>query len=372
MNRVYLDHNATSPLKPEVRAAMLDVLDGPTNPSSIHAEGQAARRALTRAREQVAALVGAKAEQVYFTSGATEANNWVLRDATGKRILVSAIEHTSVRDAAPEATLIPVLHSGIVDLAALETLLAAEATPALVSLMLVNNETGIIQPVAEVAAIAHAHGAQIHVDTVQAVGRIAVDSESLGVDYLTLSAHKIAGPQGMGALVMAGIADLPPWTRGGAQENRRRAGTENVAGGVGFGIAAALACDPETENMRLAALRDRLENELLAIAPELIVIGKDAPRVGNTSLIVLPGFPAETQVIGLDMDGIAVSAGAACSSGKVEPSPVLTAMGYDESVSRSAIRVSLGWTNTAEDIARFVASWQKLYTRHAGRVARSS
>ncbi len=368
MSRLYLDHNATSPLKPEVRAAMLEAMDRATNASSIHAEGQWARRKVNEAREEIAALTGAKPDQVYFTSGATEANNWVLRHA--RRPVVSAIEHPSVREAAPDAALIPVGHDGVADLAALDALLGGQATT-LVSLMLVNNETGIVQPVRQAAEIAHRHGARLHVDAVQAPGRIGVDVEALGADYLTLSAHKLGGPQGMGALIMAGIADLPPWMLGGRQENRRRAGTENVAGAIGFGVAARLAQDHAAENMRLAALRDSLEDRLATSAPELLAIGRQSPRVGNTSLLALPGLPAETQVIALDMDGISVSAGAACSSGKVEPSPVLAAMGYDETISRCAIRVSLGWTNGHADIARFIASWQKLHSRHAGRIAQA-
>ncbi len=370
--RLYLDHNATSPLKPEARAAMHEVLDLPLNASSVHGEGRAARARLDAARASVAALAGARAEQVLFTSGATEANNWVLRGHAGWRVVVSSIEHSSVLEAAPSAERFPVTGDGTADLAALDALLTLATGPALVSLMLVNNESGVIQPVAEAARIVHRHGGRLHVDAVQGAGKLALEAEALGADFLTLSAHKIGGPQGIGALVMTGLADLPPWSFGGRQENRRRAGTENIAGAAGFGVAAALATCPGEENARLEGLRDQLQRELLAIAPQLVVAGLDAPRVGSTLLFALPGLPAETQVIALDVDGIAVSAGAACSSGKVEPSHVLSAMGYDETVSRCAIRVSLGWNSTEADVARFVASWQKLYGRHAARVARTS
>ena len=368
MKRVYLDHNATSPLKPEVAAAMLEVLQHPCNASSVHAEGRAARQSLERARAQVAALAGARPRNVYFTSGATEANNWVLRGATGRPTLVAATEHPSVLHASAGPR-IPVQCSGLLDLDALDSMLAEAEQPMLVSVMLVNNETGVIQPTRAIADIAHRHGALMHGDAVQAAGRIVIDMAELGLDYLTLSSHKLGGPQGIGALVTGASIDPQPWTLGGTQESRRRAGTENVAGAVGFGVAAELAQHAVAGQMRLANLRDAMERQLTAAVPELIVTGRDAPRSGNTSMVALPGLLAETQLMAMDIEGIAVSSGAACSSGKVEPSHVLTAMGYDALTGKSAIRVSMGWTTTDDDVDQFIASWQKLASQHARRRA---
>ncbi len=368
MRRVYLDHNATSPMKPEVAEAMIDVLRHPCNASSIHAEGRAARQRLEAARAQVAALAGAKPRNVYFTSGATEANNWVLRGATKRPTLVATTEHPSVLNASHGAR-VPVMHSGLVNLAALERMLAGAEEPLLVSVMLVNNETGVIQPTRAIADLAHRHGALMHGDAVQAAGRIELDIAELGLDYLTLSGHKLGGPQGVGALVTSPDIDPVPWTLGGTQESRRRAGTENVVGAVGFGVAAALAQQAVTDHARLRALRDSMERMLADAVPGLIVTGRDAPRVGNTSMMALPGLLAETQLMALDLDGIAVSSGAACSSGKVEPSHVLTAMGYDDLTGKSAIRVSMGWTTTEEDVDQFITSWQKIASNHAARCA---
>ncbi len=358
--RTYLDHNATSPLRPEAKAAMLAALDMPANASSVHAEGRAGRQVLQRAREQVARLVDAEPAWISFTSGATEANNQVLRHAGPK--LVSAIEHPSVLEM-PGVDIVPVLPSGVIDLAALESMLAGTAK-ALVSLMLVNNETGIVQPVAAAARLAHHYGALIHSDAVQAAGRLPVSVKQLGVDYLTLSSHKIGGPQGVGALVAACGAPLQPLLCGGRQENRQRAGTENVAGIAGFGAAAGAALAGLGDYARLAGLRDRLEQQLQATAPALVIFGQSTPRAANTTLLACPGLGAETQLMALDLAGIAVSSGAACSSGKVEPSSVLTAMGIAPDLAKSAIRISLGWNTTEEDVARFVVSWQELYHRH--------
>ena len=363
MSRVYLDHNATSPLKPLARDAMLAVMDEPTNASSIHAEGRAARMHLEKARRQVAELTGTLPGNVYFTSGATEANNWVLRGITGRPVLTSAIEHPSVMNAA-EATRIPVTRDGLVEMEALERALQASREPVLLSVMLVNNETGVIQRTRQIADLGHRYGALVHGDGVQAAGRIPVEIGELGLDYLTLSSHKLGGPQGVGALVAAPAAPIEGWMRGGTQENRRRAGTQNVMGIAGFGAAAESAAGAiET----YAGLRDRLETGLRSLCPGIIVASSGAARTGNTSLFAASGLAAEMQIVALDLDGIAVSSGAACSSGKVEPSPVLTAMGYDAATAKSAIRVSFGWTNTEADVAKFLASWQKLYLRFVQR-----
>ncbi|MFN0042941.1 MAG: cysteine desulfurase family protein [Alphaproteobacteria bacterium] len=366
---IYLDCNASTPMRPQVSEAVARALGLIGNPSSVHAPGRAARRAIDDARDAVASLVGASPSRVVFTSGGTEANNLALA-ATGRgRILASAVEHQSVLGAREDIARIRVDREGVVDLDALDRLLAAEAPPAVVSLMLANNETGAVQPVARAAEIVHAHGALLHCDAAQAVGRIAVDVRALGADLLTLSAHKMGGPKGAGALVLAHDMELAPLLCGGGQEGKRRAGTENVASIAGFGAAAALAAEFAAEAARLGALRDGMESRLLAAAPGAAILGAGTVRLPNTSCIAMAGMDADIQVMAFDLDGIAVSAGAACSSGKVGPSHVLAAMGTPASLVRSAIRVSLGWHNTAADGAAFIASWLKLHARARARAA---
>jgi cysteine desulfurase len=366
----YLDYNATAPVRPDVAAAVAEALARTGNPSSVHKAGRAARAAVEKARVQVAALVGAKPSEVVFTSGGSEANMAALTRSGAARLLVSAVEHDSVTETAAGSGLpvetVPVDGDGVVDLAALETLLAsAPRGTALVSLMLANNETGVIEPVAEAAALAHRHGALLHCDAVQAAGKIPFDFGELGADYLSLSAHKLGGPQGVGALVVREVCALAPLVRGGGQEQGRRSGTENVPGIAGFGIAAELAGLPG----HVAGLRDDWERRLKEVAPEAIVFSANAPRLPNTSCVALPGIGAETQVMALDLAGVGVSAGAACSSGKVKTSRVLAAMGCDKELAGSAIRVSLGWATTAEDMDRLFAAWTALRERMARRRA---
>jgi cysteine desulfurase len=301
---------------------------------------------------------------VVFTSGGTEANNLVLRGCGRSRLLVSAVEHASVREAAPDAQVIPVDGDGVADLAALERLLVAEAAPALVSVMLANNETGVIQPVAEVARIARAFGALVHCDAAQGPGRLSVSLSDLDVDFLTLSAHKLGGPAGIGALVSAN-ADFPlaPILLGGGQERRRRAGSENLAGIVGFGTSIRLVADIGAEDGRVKELRDRLETAVTARVPGAVVVGAGVARLCNTTCVALPGVPSQVQVMALDLAQVAVSAGSACSSGKVGESAVLRAMGLEPAISGSAIRVSLGWGSTAEDVEMFLSAWCDLARR---------
>jgi len=312
------------------------------------------------ARCDVAALVGAQPQDVIFTSGATEANLLALRGSARRRIMVSAIEHVSVLDAVPDAERIPVRRDGVVDLDALSGMLAAEDTPALVSVMLANNETGVIQPIPDVTARAAEAGALVHCDAVQGPGRIVVDMASLGVNYLTLSAHKFGGPKGVGALVLRSGAPLSALAPGGGQERGRRGGTENVPGIVGFGAAARHAASLVDRAASVGRLRDALEAKIRAAAADVVVFGADAPRLPNTSCFALPGLGAEIQVMALDLAGFAVSAGAACSSGKVRASHVLRAMGADEALAGSAIRVSLGPDTTEAEIDGFVAAWTAL------------
>lgn len=362
--RIYLDHNATTPLKPAVRDAMIEAMDLVGNPSSVHAFGRRARRAVEDARAAVAALVGVKPAQVLFTGSGTEANNMALRGFPGRRVLTSAIEHESVLAAVADADRLPVTPSGALALDALaEALERVEPNRALLSLMVANNETGVLQPVAEAAALARARGALVHADAVQAAGRLPLSLSALGVDLLTLSAHKLGGPAGVGALILAEGLEPDALVRGGGQEKRKRAGTENLLGIVGFGTAARLAREELPAAAALAPLRDRLEREALAAAPLARVMGADAPRVPNTSCLVLPGLSGETQVMALDLAGVAVSAGSACSSGKVKPSHVLAAMGADAASASSAIRVSLGWTSDDAAVDRFLAAWSALARR---------
>jgi len=339
---------------------MVEALQAGGNPSSVHRIGRAARGRIEIARRHVAALVGALPAEVIFTSGGTEANNLALTGVRRRRVLVSAVEHDSVLKAMPNAEFIPVDGDGIVDLAELERLLARPREPAVVSVMFANNETGVLQPIADVVRIARAAGALVHCDAVQGAGKApVVDIHGLGVDYLSLSAHKIGGPAGVGALVVRSGAPLSADRLGGGQEFNRRAGTENVAGIAGFGAAA----DAAVGGLEVEGLRDRLEAALLGIAPQASVFGSGARRLGNTTCISMPGVRAETQVMALDLAGVCVSAGAACSSGKVTRSPVLLAMGVSPAVADTALRISLGWNSTVLDIERLIDAWQDLYTR---------
>jgi cysteine desulfurase len=362
--RTYLDHNATAPLRPEAREAMLAALDVAGNPSSPHAEGRRARAIIEDAREEVAALVGARPGEVVFTSGGTEANNAVLA-AGWDTILLSGVEHDSVlapaRARGARLVELPVGRDGIVEARAAAAAMQGNRGRALLSLQLANNETGVIQPVAEAAQRAREQGLAVHSDAVQAAGRLPIALAGLGVDYLTLSAHKLGGPKGVGALVMRdGAPALPSLIAGGGQERRRRAGTENVAGIAGFGAAAAAARADLAQMARVRALRDRLEREVRAIAPEVVIVAEVAERLPNTTNLALPGASAETLVIALDLKGVAVSAGAACSSGKVGASHVLEAMGLAPHVARAAIRISLGPGSGERDIESFLEAWSEL------------
>ena len=374
--RAYLDWNATAPLRPEARAAMLAALDVVGNPSSPHTEGRRARAIVEDAREEVAALVGAKPAEVVFLSGATEANNAVLAGGW-ETILVAGIEHDSVlapvRKLSGSATTrllqLAVDASGVVPLEAVaeragETWAPHAGASRLLSLQLANNETGVVQQVAAATETAHAHGLSVHSDAVQAVGRIPVSFNALGIDYLSLSAHKLGGPKGVGALVVRdGAPQLPAFIAGGGQERRRRAGTENVPGIAGFGAAARAAARDLAAMECVRRLRDRAEAHAKAITPAAVVIGAEAERLPNTTTIALPGTSAETLVIALDLAGIAVSAGSACSSGKVGASHVLEAMGLPPALTRSAIRVSLGWASTQADVEAFAAAWAHVAAR---------
>ncbi|MGZ5916271.1 MAG: cysteine desulfurase family protein [Methyloceanibacter sp.] len=371
--RAYLDYNATAPLRPEAGEAMVAALSVCGNPSSVHAEGRTARAAIETAREKVAALLRARPEDVIFTSGGTEANALGLAPQTRhERLCVSAVEHPSVlaggRFSPAQVSRIPVTSDGVMDLDFLASELAKhhlEGTGArpFVSLMAANNETGALQPVSAVAELVQAEGGVLHSDAVQAAGKVPLDMAALGADMVSLSAHKLGGPKGVGALVLRKGTQVVPQIKGGAQERRRRAGTENVAGIVGFGIAVEMAAAELDRAKAVAGLRDELEARALALVPEAVVLSAGVARLPNTSCIAVAGTKAETLVIGLDIAGVAVSSGSACSSGKVEASHVLSAMGVGSELERSAIRVSLGYGSTLADVDRFVEAWVVLVKR---------
>jgi cysteine desulfurase len=376
--RTYLDHNATSPLRPEVLDAVTDALSRGGNPSSVHREGRAARALVERARAQVAGLVGARPEDVIFTSGGTEANAaalrpGALRNEAGReaaRLVVSATEHASVvggHGFGPDRVRsVAAGHDGRIDLGDLSQALAEAEEPALVSVQAANNETGVVQPLAEVAERVRACGAILHSDLVQAAGRMPLDISLLRLDAATLSGHKLGAPAGVGALVLAPGRTGPslPFIRGGGQEGRLRAGTENLAGIVGFGMAAELAGRKvEAEAVRLRNLRDLAEREVRRLAPDAVVFGETTERMPNTLAFAIPGLPAETALMSLDLEGIAVSSGSACSSGKVGPSHVLAAMGVPDELARGAIRVSFGWNSREADVVRFLEAFETLLRR---------
>lgn len=389
VDRVYLDHNATTATRPAVIAAMAEAMAATGNPSSIHAEGRAKRGLVEGARRQVAALVGAEASCVTFTSGGTEASNLALSPAIRDprdprpvtRLAVSAVEHPAVavgaRFAPGAVETIPVDGDGLIDLAAVEAAFARHAAQApgermMLALMLANNEIGVIQPVAEAAAIARRHGGLVHVDAVQAAGKIPVDIKALGADFMAIAAHKFGGPAGVGALIRGheALHVEEAVVRGGGQEKGWRAGTENLPGVVGMGVAAEEALAGLGDFARLGRARDALEAGL-ARACDLTVFGAGAPRLPNTSCFSAAGVASARAMIALDLAGFAVSAGSACSSGKAKASPVLDAMGVAHDISQGMVRVSFGWSSGPDDGERFLEAFLTIAGRHAN-VARSS
>jgi cysteine desulfurase len=351
---IYLDHNATTPIKPQVMAAVMAAMEHVGNASSVHTAGRQARAAVETARAQVASLCQTSPKNVIFTSGATESHNTIIKHYAHHTVLISSIEHPSVYESAPHADKIPTHSSGLINLEAYAQSLTKK--PALVSCMLVNNETGVIQPIKQMAAMAYEAGAKFHCDAVQAAGRIPLDINELGVDYLTLSAHKMGGPQGVGAIITR--TGTPPFKliHGGGQERSVRAGTENTAGIIGFGIAANLAASDMQNYQRLKVLRDLIETNIEGIT----VFGADCPRVANTICFALNGVPADTQLMALDLAGICVSSGSACSSGTVKTSHVLSAMGIDAAIAQCALRISLGWNTTETEVQTFIETFKQL------------
>ncbi len=377
--RVYLDHNASAPLRPAAREAMLAALDEPGNPSSVHTEGRQARSHLNLAREQLAELTGSDAGSITFTSGCTEANVFVLtphyRLGAEKlflsKLLIGATEHPSVlaggRFAEEHRETIPVDAAGVIRLDHLQNRLSElkdNGDRALVSVMAANNETGVIQPSLRISEMVREAGCLFHVDATQIIGRRRVTVESLGSDVMTVSAHKLGGPRGVGAVILAGgILGIEPLITGGGQETYRRGGTENVAAIAGFGGAIQAVLENPAETGKITVLRDWLETTLRSISPDMVVFGGDANRIGNTTCFAVPGVSAETTVIACDLEGAAVSSGSACSSGKVSASHVLSAMGVPADLARGAIRISLGWSSTKEDVERFADIWRSVMKR---------
>ena len=358
MLATYLDYNASAPLRPEARDAMLSVMEAPANPSSVHGFGQQARLKVEDARASVAGLAGAKPEEIIFTSGGTEANAMALmRD--WPCVFVGATEHAAVLESAPDAIRLTVDHNGVIDLDALEDALSKAPKGSLVSVMAANNETGVIQPLDDIITLARRYGMLVHSDAVQAFGKIIIDFDALGLDLMSVSAHKLGGPTGVGALIQREGIPANPRTRGGGQERNRRPGTENVPGILGFGAAAAVS-DASDFNTHCLPMRDDFERRIKADVPDAVVLSCGVPRLANTTCLALPGRHAETQVMALDLAGIAVSAGAACSSGKVKASHVLTAMGADN-LATSAIRISSGWNSTKGDVERLAEAYINLY-----------
>jgi len=366
-----MDYNATAPIRSSVIEMVAAAMKTVGNPSSVHTAGRGARRLVEEARTKVAALAGSRSRDVTFCSGGTEASNAVIRGSGAASIIVSAIEHdcglAAAKLAGVPSYILGVSTKGLVDLEQLRTLLAEAPAPALVSVMLANNETGILQSVREVADIAHEFGARMHTDAVQAAGKIPIDFSALSVDYLTLSSHKIGGPQGVGAVITAPTVPLAPLIAGGGQELGRRSGTENVAGIAGFGVAAIEAMDDLADSGRIEAMRDRFETAVLDHVNAVCFIGQEVPRTANTSCVAMPGVKGETQVMHFDLNGICLSSGSACSSGKVKVSHVLSAMGYDNETANASIRVSLGRLSRDSDIDALIAAWKSLYDRTAGR-----
>ena len=384
----YLDHNSTSPIRPECLSAVTHALNTGGNPSSIHAKGRGARAIVEEARERVAALVKAKASQVIFTSGATEANHLALFGAAEgslaegehriTRVFISAIEHASVTACANKLAerfpwirvdVLPVTADGVLDTEALRVALREGKGRALVAVMAANNEIGTVQPLDEVSRLVREAGGLLLVDAVPAAGKIELD---FGLcDYMTLSGHKMGGPIGAGALVLREGVPFAAQLVGGKQQKGQRAGTENVSGISGFGVAAHVAMHNEGETARIAHLRDHFEIALKAAIPDALIFGAGAPRLISTCGFAIPGIVSQTALMALDLDGVMMSGGSTCSSGKVAVSPVLAAMGVDEAVAAGGLRASFGWSSTMDDVTAAVASLVKLRERQSsnGQVA---
>ncbi len=340
---------------------MTEIMKEGGNPSSVHASGRKARNRVENARRQVAKLAGSKPQEVIFTSGGTEANNMVLNGFPDRMLIISAGEHDSLR-VVDHAEIVPLNTNGQIDQVALRSVLEACEKPVIVSVMFANNETGVLQEISAIADLVHEFGGLLHTDAIQALGKIEVNFKELGADMMSLSSHKVGGPQGMGALIVKDGVVIKTLQKGGGQEQGRRGGTENVAGIAGFGLATELAGEELDNYAKLADLRNQMEQQITEVS-NIEIFGHQAGRLPNTSCLRMPGVPSELQVMTFDLNGFAVSAGSACSSGKVKASHVLTAMGYDDTKASQSLRVSMGRNTTKEDVDRFVLAWKNLYER---------
>lgn len=364
---IYLDNNATTPIKPEVIKEVMRVMELGGNPSSVHAAGRNAKATMEQSRQTIANIINCRPQKITFTSGGTEANNMALLASGMDHIILSATEHDSIIGLNDhfkgQIDILPVDENGLVSCHDLQAALQKCSSNSLVSIMLANNETGVLQDIKKLCQITHEAGALFHTDAIQALGKIPVDFRDLGIDMMSLSAHKIGGPHGVGALVALEKINIKPRNIGGGQEVGRRSGTENIEGIAGF----AKAVDLTPENIKIMAqlmsLRDKIEHDIKKHVPDVIFYGKDSHRIANTTTILMKDVLSETQVMAFDLDGICISSGSACSSGKVKPSHVVSAMGGTSEQALSTIRVSLGWQTTEDDVEAFIAAWKKLYDR---------
>lgn len=355
--RAYFDHNASAPLRASARAIMIEAMDVVSNPSSIHAEGRAGRKYIETARRQIGETLDVSPNQIIFTSGATEANNTILKGFSGQTILVGSTEHLSVLESGVNVITIPVDDQGLIDVNKLSSLMITHR-PHVVSIMYVNNETGVIQPIEQIAKIVHDHGALFHCDAVQAYGRIPFTRASIDVDFITISSHKIGGPLGAGAIIFKPQTNVPVLLHGGGQERRQRAGTENFIAIAGFGAASHEAVHSINDFEKLRSKREMIEENLRASG--CTIFGETAPRISNTISFAHPTKDSQTLLMALDMNGIALSSGSACSSGTIKPSHVLKAMNISPTLINNALRLSMGWNTTQEDIDFFLQIWDKV------------
>ncbi|OIN85483.1 MAG: hypothetical protein AUJ12_09225 [Alphaproteobacteria bacterium CG1_02_46_17] len=363
MTNLFFDHNATTPIRPKAFDLATSIMSEVGNAASVHSFGRQANKHVETARRQIGEILNVDAQQIIFNSGATEGNNTILKGFAGQRILISSIEHPSIMECGVAAEKIPVQQNGVIDLDALQEMLNHPTPPALVSVMMVNNETGVIQPIQEIARMAKAVGALVHCDAVQAFGRLPITRESLGVDFMTISAHKIGGTHGVGALVCAAGLQVPRLVQGGGQERRQRGGTVNVAGIAAFGAAAVDACSVLDDYQKLSIWRDRIESHIRKTSNRVRILGQEAPRVANTSMVIVDSKSGETLLMAFDLEGVALSAGSACSSGSTKLSYTLTAMGIESSPQIASLRVSLGHTTTEKEVEQFIAVWDKVSAR---------
>ncbi|MEI8320676.1 MAG: cysteine desulfurase family protein [Alphaproteobacteria bacterium] len=362
-NYIYLDHNATAPLRPQVMSAMTAAMSLPLNASSLHGLGQYAKKIAAKARQNLADFIQCSADELIFTSGGTESNNMILNQ-DWDHVFVLATEHDSILKAVSVAQMIPVDDQGIIQLDWLEEALQVlpEKSKTLVCVQYANNETGVLQPIEKVVALAHTYNALVHTDAVQCFGKIPLSFKDLGIDFMSISAHKVGGPQGVGALIARASLTLESFLKGGGQEKNRRAGTENIAAIAGFGALPELIDLKHSES--LALWHHTLEKSLQEFAPNSTVVGSAVKRLPNTTCLVMPNVKNAIQLIHFDLKGIAVNTGSACSSGTLKPSRVLKAMNLPESVYNNAIRVSSGWNTKQEDLLKFCEDWKMLFQLH--------